>query len=256
MAGTNVNIGGNGSGSSSGGGAPSTGSQLATASRMIFNDFISNSANNNTTLPWSAQNSGISAGNQTYLYAQEWAKSCVVFRGNASNANSGFSINPAFQGTVLGKGSYARAVVYFPDRGGVLNAATRFSIGYGASPQAPSISGNIRLTMELVNNEVLIIAKNDQFAATTYSTYAFSAIDTWLTFEIEYIERDEVVFSITNTETGVVLHTFTLNIRVPNADNMLESGNLVNFYAYGITSTAEAVTNLIAVDYIGFGTLE
>jgi|GEM_PF-4160814 len=56
MAGTNVNIGGNGSGSSSGGGAPSTGSQLATASRMIFNDFISNSANNNTTLPWAVTN--------------------------------------------------------------------------------------------------------------------------------------------------------------------------------------------------------
>jgi len=36
MAGTNVNIGGNGSGSSSGGGAPSTGSQLATASRQLI----------------------------------------------------------------------------------------------------------------------------------------------------------------------------------------------------------------------------
>jgi hypothetical protein len=110
--------------------------------------------------------------------------------------------------------------------------------------------------MELINNEVLITTKNNGFAPLVASTYAFSSIDTWLTFEIEYIERDEVVFSITNTETGVVLYTFTLDVRVPNSDNMLASGNLVSFYAYGITSTAEAVTNLMAVDYIGFGTLE
>lgn len=204
-------------------------------SRWLFSDFV----NSATTVNQPFTLAGIASGTATTAppVADANAQGTLLLRSSAT-ANSGVRISTT-QPLISASGLAFRAIAYLP------TFATRtLRVGFhDTSTVADAVDGAY---FEVVDLTVVAKTASNSTRTTSDTTFVLTA-NTFYVFDIEYESATSVRFRVSQLTDGTLVYDQTISTNVPSGIARAFVASLV------VTNSAATASNLMQIDYMGFG---
>lgn len=204
-------------------------------SRWLFSDFYNSAATANPPFTITA----ISTGTFTTApaVADALAQGTLLLRCSVV-VNSGVRI-AATQPLISASGLAFRAIAYLP------TLATRtLRVGFhDATTSTDAVDGAY---FEVTNLTVVAKTASNSTRTTSGTTFVLTA-DTFYVFDIEYVSATSVRFRVSQLSNGTLVYDQTISTNVPSAIARAFFPSLV------VTNSAMSASNLMQIDYMGFG---